>query len=168
MPSDKVKSAPVEVPEDSLTLNDSKIINVILRHCSASSKPTSASIDWEAVIQNLDFKTAESARERFRQLCKKHNWFESNKDPSTASSTPKKRAASQAFPALFPKEEETTSPRSDCEADVNSPVTPIKKRKFGKFNRKMTKEKTPLMTLDNVNKKRRVQRNHGMSDSDEA
>ncbi|KAI0883927.1 uncharacterized protein GGS22DRAFT_166447 [Annulohypoxylon maeteangense] len=162
MPAEKAENGSVEVADNSLSSNDAKIINVILKHCIESARPTS--VIWENVCKELNFKTAEVARERYRQLCKKHHWFEGSKDNMpTPTTSPKKRAPNQAATSQLPKENGATSATSGWEADVNS-STPVKKRKLNKMAR-ATKQKT---VKGNDAKKRCTQAKRVVSDSDEA
>ncbi|KAI1460193.1 hypothetical protein F4805DRAFT_455133 [Annulohypoxylon moriforme] len=165
MPSEKVDNASGEAIGKPLSALDSKIINAILKHCLESAKPTP--VVWENVRKELDFKTVEVTRERYRQLCKKHHWFEGNKDQaSTPTSSPKKRGSIHVDTTPV-QENGTASVTSGWEADVNSP-TPVKKRKFSKVAREPKQEGEQKTIKGHVTKKRCIQPKREMSDDDEA
>ncbi|KAF3068982.1 hypothetical protein GL218_08205 [Daldinia childiae] len=79
-----------------LTARDIEIIDTILQACPPHSKPK---IDWTTVAPKLGLKNEPSAKETFRILCKKRNWFtaiDSESKPEPKSSlNPRKEAAAQ-------------------------------------------------------------------------
>ncbi|KAI5867529.1 hypothetical protein GGS23DRAFT_548752 [Durotheca rogersii] len=78
-----------------ITAVELKILNVIFKNCDATSKPRLT--DWDGIAKPLDMKDGKSAKERFRQICKKMGWFE-NKEGADQQATPsrKKRALEDA------------------------------------------------------------------------
>lgn len=128
-----------------LSAGDVKMIDAVLKGCLPSSKPIPA--NWEVIAKQVDLKDGKSARERFRQVCKKHQWFENTvDDPATPSPSPKKRAASQMI--TTPTREQTMNPSSGEEGDVKG--TPAKKRKTtpGKKRRAANTKKTPKVKTE--------------------
>ncbi|KAI1645075.1 uncharacterized protein F4817DRAFT_344866 [Daldinia loculata] len=79
-----------------LTPRDTEIIDTILQACPPHAKPK---IDWTTVAHKLGLKNEPSAKETFRILCKKRNWFTAtdsqSKSESKSSLSPKKEAATQ-------------------------------------------------------------------------
>ncbi|KAI0835455.1 hypothetical protein F5Y06DRAFT_276310 [Hypoxylon sp. FL0890] len=136
-----------------LTAADVKLIDAVLKSCLPSSKPVPT--DWEAIAKQTNLKDGKSVRERFRQVCKKHKWFEATvDDPNSPSPSPKKRAVSQMFPT--PSPEEMVNPGSGEEGDVKG--TPSKKRKTSPVKKrrpsnikKAAKVKTELDGLEDNN-----------------
>ncbi|OTA97575.1 hypothetical protein M434DRAFT_248226 [Hypoxylon sp. CO27-5] len=134
----------------SLTAVDIKIIDAVLKGCLPTSKPIPT--NWEVIAKQVDLKDGRNARERFRQVCKKHQWFENTvDDPATPSPSPKKRGATQML--ATPTPERMVNPSSGEEGDVKG--TPAKKRKTtpGKKRqaantRKIPKVKTELDSFD--------------------
>ncbi|KAI1204899.1 uncharacterized protein F4807DRAFT_465266 [Annulohypoxylon truncatum] len=169
MPSNKVNNASGEAVDNSLPTIDSEIINVILKNCLQSAKPTA--VMWEAVREELEFKTVEVARERFRQLCKKHHWFEGsigndNNDFSTPAPTPKKRTPGAP---QIPKETRlASSTTSGWDADINSPAPSPKKRKCNKTERASMEKKGQQKMAKGNGAKRCARPEAEVSDSDEA
>ncbi|KAI1408281.1 hypothetical protein F5Y13DRAFT_204974 [Hypoxylon sp. FL1857] len=115
------------------TTSDAKIIDTVLKSCLPTAKPNPS--NWEEVAKQADLKDGKSARERFRQICKKHQWFETSaKDPATPSPSPKKRAASQMI--TTPTSEQMANPGSGEEGDAKG--TPTKKRKAAPAKKRQT------------------------------
>ncbi|KAI1140898.1 hypothetical protein F5Y05DRAFT_290512 [Hypoxylon sp. FL0543] len=107
-----------------LSTGDVKLLDAVLKGCAHTSKPNPT--NWEAISKQLDLKDSKSARERFRQVCKKHHWFEATaEEPVTPTPSPKKRAAREMIPTPTP--EDMVNPTSGEEGDVKA--TPSKKRK---------------------------------------
>ncbi|KAI0847666.1 hypothetical protein F5Y00DRAFT_271007 [Daldinia vernicosa] len=55
-----------------LTPRDTEVIDTILQAFPPQSKPK---IDWTAIAQKLGLKNEPTAKETFRVLCRKRNWF---------------------------------------------------------------------------------------------
>ncbi|KAI1662926.1 hypothetical protein F4813DRAFT_342374 [Daldinia decipiens] len=80
-----------------LTPRDTEVIDTILQACPPDMKPKIS--DWDTIAHRLGFKTAASAKETFRILCKKREWFSPTDSQSESgfksSSIPQKEAATQ-------------------------------------------------------------------------
>ncbi|KAI2634998.1 hypothetical protein GGS26DRAFT_534916 [Hypomontagnella submonticulosa] len=124
MPPKKSDAASGENAIPTLTGGDVKMIDTILKNCSPLAKPTP--MDWDIVAKQLDLKNVHSAKERFRQICKKYNWFQQTADSATLTSTPS-TPAKGANSHVKSVRRHPMSPRSGDEADAKG--TPAKKRK---------------------------------------
>ncbi|KAI1084488.1 hypothetical protein F5B20DRAFT_593571 [Whalleya microplaca] len=107
-----------------LTTPEYKLLDALLKH---AAKPQN--INWEAVATAAHFANAKSAKDRFRQVCKKYNWFEDTEaataqDAAAADATPKKTPAKRARKATKPTSEDSAA-LGDDEAE-----SPVKKRKI--------------------------------------
>ncbi|KAI0008456.1 hypothetical protein F4779DRAFT_641821 [Xylariaceae sp. FL0662B] len=123
-----------------LTSPEFNLLDAVLKH--AAMKPD---VNWGAVAETAHFAGAKSARDRFRQVCKKHNWFEgaeatpvSDAATTAPDATPKKSPAKRARKA----KSEDSAALGDDEAE-----TPGKKRKIAP-----KKEKHPGADLEQKGK----------------
>ncbi|KAL7621038.1 hypothetical protein AAE478_008350 [Parahypoxylon ruwenzoriense] len=102
-----------------LTPGDVKMIDVVLKNSGPASKPNGA--NWTKIVEQLELKDAKSAKERFRQVCKKYQWFESEEaSPGAAAAPPSKKRAA-------PRRTAKDAEGADDADDVEGP--PAKKRK---------------------------------------
>lgn len=122
-----------------LSARDMNLITLYLQSLPSSAK---AQGDWIWIAEKAGLKDDKSARECFRQLCKKHGWFENasgnnNGDGTAAASgatpvkTPRKRAAPKS------KKKDDDEDADDANGDPfrrdgdGSEETPSKKQKTG-------------------------------------
>ncbi|OTA98936.1 hypothetical protein M426DRAFT_97070 [Hypoxylon sp. CI-4A] len=122
-----------------LTPGEQKLIDAVLKESPSTVKASLC--NWAIVAGKLEMKNAKVAQERFRQVCKKFQWFEgtatdagTDTDPITPTSSPKKRTASQAL------DQQLLTPGSGEEADVKS--TPAKRVKRAPKAKKAAPVKT--------------------------
>ncbi|KAI1081317.1 hypothetical protein F5B20DRAFT_535616 [Whalleya microplaca] len=124
MPPKKADGTSVEDGAPALTAGDVKMIDVVLKNCSAAAKPTLA--NWDKIVSQLNLKDTKSAKERFRQVCKKYQWFE-------GSGNAEEGGASGATPFTpSPRVRKSASKRSALNlssAGSGDEGSPLKKRK---------------------------------------
>ncbi|KAI0384301.1 hypothetical protein F5Y04DRAFT_226647 [Hypomontagnella monticulosa] len=139
MPPKKADAAPGENATPTLTGGDVKMIDTILKNCGPSAKP--APTDWDHVAKLLDLKNTHVAKERFRQICKKYDWFQPKAGSATAGSTPSTPVKGAANSRVRSARKHPMSPRSGDEADAKG--TPVKKR-----SRSIKAEKVPEIKIE--------------------
>ncbi|RYO90335.1 hypothetical protein DL766_003493 [Monosporascus sp. MC13-8B] len=110
-----------------ISAGDLKLILSVLRNSAPTAKPWLAgTVNWDSVVEELQFKGPKTAKDRTYQVCKKNGFFEATVatgDPSSATSTsrntstPKKAAATKgkgkgkrAAPAEDDEGEESEAP----------------------------------------------------------
>ncbi|KAH7040556.1 uncharacterized protein B0I36DRAFT_344283 [Microdochium trichocladiopsis] len=98
-------------------------------HALPADLPPSAKTqgDWAKVAEKAGLKDEKSARESFRQLCKKHGWYEAapgSGDQAGAGATPAKAPRKRATP----KSKKAVSADGDGDG-VTAEQTPTKKQK---------------------------------------
>ncbi|RYP07038.1 hypothetical protein DL765_009278 [Monosporascus sp. GIB2] len=113
-----------------ISAGDLKLILSVLRNSAPTAKPWLAgTVNWDSVVEELQFKGPKTAKDRMYQVCKKNSFFEAavaTGDPSSPgkatstsrnTSTPKKAAATKgkgkgkrAAPADDDEGEESEAP----------------------------------------------------------
>ncbi|RYP06758.1 hypothetical protein DL764_002955 [Monosporascus ibericus] len=91
-----------------ISAGDLKLILSVLRNSAPNAKPWLAgTVNWDSVVEELQFKGHKTAKDRMYQVCKKNGFFEAvvaSGDPSSPgkaastsrnTSTPKKAAATK-------------------------------------------------------------------------
>ncbi|RYP62669.1 hypothetical protein DL770_009556 [Monosporascus sp. CRB-9-2] len=104
------KSASSEEGADgpAISAGDLKLILSVLRNSAPTAKPWLAgTVNWDSVVEELQFKGHKTAKDRMYQVCKKNGFFEAavtTGDPSSRgkatstsrnTSTPEKAAATK-------------------------------------------------------------------------
>lgn len=68
--------------ESGLTATESRFVKALFENMS--SKPDA---DWDQVAKAVELKDAKCAKERFRQICKRHDWYGGTASPKKADTT---------------------------------------------------------------------------------
>ncbi|KXJ96997.1 hypothetical protein Micbo1qcDRAFT_170747 [Microdochium bolleyi] len=107
-----------------LSARDMNLLTLYLQTLPPSAK---AQGDWTLVAEKAGLKDEKSARESFRQLCKKYGWFE-----AAAGGTD--QTATAAAPVKTPRKRATPKSKKAAAAaegndDGGVPETPTKKQK---------------------------------------
>ncbi|RYP22905.1 hypothetical protein DL767_008953 [Monosporascus sp. MG133] len=119
-----------------ISAGDLKLILSVLRNSAPSAKPWLAgTVNWDSVVEELQFKGHKTAKDRMYQVCKKNGLFEAavaTGDPSSPgkatstsrnTSTPKKAAATKGK-----GKSKRAAPADDDEGE--EPEVPSKKIKM--------------------------------------
>ncbi|KAI6090702.1 hypothetical protein F4821DRAFT_22691 [Hypoxylon rubiginosum] len=83
MPPKKAAATAGENAPDVPNAADFRILDTILKACTFDDKPKS--IDFDSIAKQLGFKNSAVARERWRQVCKKNNWYSATETDAAAS-----------------------------------------------------------------------------------
>ncbi|KAI0009813.1 hypothetical protein F4779DRAFT_580110 [Xylariaceae sp. FL0662B] len=146
MPPKKTDGAPAEDGIPSLTAGDVKMIDMILKNSAPEAKPNA--VNWTKVVSQLNLKDMKSAKERFRQVCKKYQWFEGSGNAEeggggfngggSAPVTPSPRARKTANKRLASDLADAGS--EDGGSAKKRRMTPKSAAKTGKVKAEATKE----------------------------
>ncbi|KAI1763267.1 hypothetical protein GGR53DRAFT_467568 [Hypoxylon sp. FL1150] len=73
---------------------DFRILDTVLKACTFDDKPKSMNFNY--IAKQLGFKNSATARERWRQVCKKNNWYCAT-DSNAAASPASRDVAAKRF-----------------------------------------------------------------------
>ncbi|KAK7755700.1 hypothetical protein SLS62_002311 [Diatrype stigma] len=117
------------------TDREAKMATLALKLLPESAKK---SINFEVFVTEFGQKDVKSARECFRQACKKHGWFEG------ADGT---RSPAQATPKKSPVKRQRGRAPDDDDGDFDIEETPTKKRKTAS-KKAAVKKSEPIVSTD--------------------
>ncbi|KAI0161018.1 hypothetical protein GGR52DRAFT_156104 [Hypoxylon sp. FL1284] len=84
MPPKKAAANSADNASDTPNSTDFRILDAVLKACTLADKPKS--IDFDLIAKQIGLKNSASAKERWRQICKKYKWYAAS-DPNTAASS---------------------------------------------------------------------------------
>ena len=129
--------------EDAATLSarDMNLLTLYLQSLPATAK---AQGDWTWIADKAGLKDEKSARESFRQLCKKHGWSENASGDNNNGD-----AASGTTPAKTPRKRATPKSKKAADEDADAGDDPFRRGGNGVEETPTKKQKTGTKQDDN-------------------